>query len=115
MKKHSNTILIFLLAGLCGFLIWNSLKPNQELANLRAKLEQKEGKVISLQISYETTLKQLQIQREVSDSLFADIEKRRREYNLISDKYERLRKNLRNYTIDEHIEFFSDWTEAFGN
>ena len=113
MKKHLNTILIFLLAGLCSFLLWNSLKPNQELANLKDQITEKELKVTNLQREYESTLEALKLQKNVSDSLEQEIAKNKNQLTVISGKYESLRQDLNTYTIDGHIEFFGTWTETF--
>lgn len=66
-----------------------------------------EQRLDSLGISYDVMEDSLLEQRKTSDSLKLTIEVLTKEKQQIKAKYEKIRRDINNMSIDEHIEFIS--------
>lgn len=113
--KATVSILITLLAISIGVSIIVSSNAQHKQSELSIKYKEKQKSLDSLeQVNYLSEMNLIR-ERETTDSLRVVLKEKETKLEQITIKYEKIRKNISSFTVDQHIEFFANELSTYFN
>lgn len=106
--KTTVSTLVILLVLCVGVSIVIGTKSQQKQHELSVKYQDAQKSLDSLQYRYNLASMDLINERNRVDSLLYELELKETKLNNITVKYEKIRKNISSFTLNDHIEFFTN-------